>query len=381
MNLHLRHIEQVKRFAVIVHSLGVEAIGCVTWLKQLQLFTLEEAVLEGEHGCTVLAAVDRHTHDLIIADILAVAVVLTVGRRTEVKACVILPMADLVYFIKAELRHDIALRIGKISIGRRAVCAGHAGRVIRGLVAALDFEGIDASLDKLRNVLDHAHILGIIQIGAAAVLLDREKFAGTLFLHQGVIPAAGLCTRAVVCITAGHVLRNQAAAGIGNAHCAVDKGLDFQRFWRFGTDFSDLLKRELACEDDAFSAHVRPEVCSLGIENAGLGRDVHRNLGRVSARHAKHAYIRDDECVRACVLQQLQIGRKRRKVSVGRHNIDCNVALDAVRMRVGNALAQRIIVKVGCSGTHAEARSGHIDRIRAVGNAKPHFVQIACGRQ
>jgi len=52
-----------------------------------------------------------------------------------------------------------------------------------------------------------------------------------------------------------------------------------------------------------------------------------------------------------------------------------------VRMRVGNALAQRVIVKVGCSGTHAEARSGHIDRIRAVGNAKPHFIQIACGRQ
>ena len=46
MNLHLRHIEQVKRFAVIVHSLGVEAIGCVTRLKQLQLFALEEAVLD-----------------------------------------------------------------------------------------------------------------------------------------------------------------------------------------------------------------------------------------------------------------------------------------------------------------------------------------------
>ena len=228
MNLHLRHIEQVKRFAVIVHSLGVEAIGCVTRLKQLQLFALEEAVLEGEHGCTVLTAVDRHTHDLIIADILAVAVVLTVGRRTEVKACVILPMADLVYFIKAELRHDIVLRIGKISIDRSAVCAGHASRVVRGLVAALDFEGIDAGLDKLRNVLDHAHILGIVQIGTAAVLFDREEFAGTLFLHQGVIPTAGLCTRAVVCITAGHVLRDQAAAGIGNAHCAVDKCLDFQ---------------------------------------------------------------------------------------------------------------------------------------------------------
>ena len=157
--------------------------------------------------------------------------------------------------------------------------------------------------------------------------------------------------------------------------------LDLKLLRGLCADLGDLLERKLAREHDTLGAFIRPVVCRLVVKDAGLSRDVNGHARRILPRHTQHAHIRDDERIRACVLQQLQIGRKRRKVAVGRHNINCNVALDAVRVRVGNALAQRVIVKVGCSGTHAEARSGHIDRIRAVGNAKPHFVQIACGRQ
>ena len=382
MYAHLRHVEQLALRALVISDvLRAEHIRRLTRLDQLQLFPIEKAVLECEHGFAAVVTLDRHADNLVLADILAVAVMLSVFLIAEVEAGVILAVADLIDLIAAELRQNEVFRVLFIGVDRGTVCTGDTGCIVRSFVTALNLERGNTGLDQLRNVLDHAHILGVIQVGAASVLLNREELPRTLLLHQRIIPAARLCTCAVVGVAAGHVLRDQAAAGVRNAHGTMNEGLNLEFLRGFGTDFGDLLKGKLTREHDTLGAFIRPVVCRLVVKDAGLSRDVHRNLGRVSARHAQHAYVRDDECVRACVLQQLQIGWKRRKVAVGRHNIDCNVALDAVRMRVSNALAQRVIVKVGCSGTHAEARSGHIDRIRAVGNAKPHFVQIACGRQ
>ena len=57
-----------------------------------------------------------------------------------------------------------------------------------------------------RQMVQHAQVIGGQKIGAPAVLFDGDVFAGALFLHQGVFPAAGLCTHTAVSIPADYVI-------------------------------------------------------------------------------------------------------------------------------------------------------------------------------
>ena len=139
---------------------------------------------------------------------------LAVLLAAEVEAGVILTVADLIDLVAAELRQNKAVRVFSVRIDRGTVCTGDTGCIVRSFVAALNLERGNTGLDQLRNVLDHAHILGVIQVGAASVLLDREELPRTLLLHQRIIPAARLCTGTMVGVAAGHVLRDEAAAGV-----------------------------------------------------------------------------------------------------------------------------------------------------------------------
>ena len=264
MHPHLRHVEQLAGCPLVVYrALRAEHIRRAARLDQLQLLAVEKAVLEGEHGGSVRIALDRHTDDLVLADILAVTVVLAVFRIAEVEARVILAVADLIHLVAAELWQNEALRVGLVGVDRSAVRARDAGGVVRGLVAALDLERVHARAHQLRDVLDHAHILAVIKVSAARVLLDRKVFAGAFFLHQRVVPAARLRARAVVGVAPGHVLRDQAAAGVRNAHRAVHERLDLQLLRRFRADLRDLVDGQLAREHDALRALLRPEIRGL----------------------------------------------------------------------------------------------------------------------
>ena len=50
-----------------------------------------------------------------------------------------------------------------------------------------------------------------------------EIFAGALFLHQGVLVAAGLGAGAPVGVPTRHIIGEQAAAGVGHAHGPVGR--------------------------------------------------------------------------------------------------------------------------------------------------------------
>lgn len=74
---HLRHVEQLALRALVISDvLCAEHIRRLTRLDQLQLFPIEKAVLECEHGFAAVVTLDRHADNLVLADILAVAVVL-----------------------------------------------------------------------------------------------------------------------------------------------------------------------------------------------------------------------------------------------------------------------------------------------------------------
>ena len=86
----------------------------------------------------------------------------------------------------------------------------------------------------------------------------------------------------------------------------ADKRLDLERVGGLGADLRNLVKRQLAREHHTLRAEIRPEVCRLIVEDAGLGRDVQRHLWGVFLRQPDHAHIRHDQRVRTRILQQLK---------------------------------------------------------------------------
>ena len=112
-------------------------------------------------------------------------------------------MADLLCLVHDPLRKRLTVHD---SIDAVTVRIRHAGNVIRGLCAALNFEARNAAFDELRNVLDHAHIAGIEDIRRFLILFDREHLIRTRALDEVIIPAARLRAIAVVCVSAGHIV-------------------------------------------------------------------------------------------------------------------------------------------------------------------------------
>jgi hypothetical protein len=109
-----------------------------------------------------------------------------------------------------------------------AVSAGNDGGIVGRLGATLDLQAVQSHLTQIVQMIDHAHITGVQDVRTLLVLLNGEILAGALLLHEGVVIAAGLGTGAAVGVAAGHIVAQQAAAGIADAHGAMDKGLDLQ---------------------------------------------------------------------------------------------------------------------------------------------------------
>ena len=101
----------------------------------------------------------------------------------------------------------IDLASGGHVINDMTVGTGDNGSIIGGFCAALDLDALYTRLCQLGNVVDHAHIAGIHDICSLFVLKDGKKFAGALFLHQGILITARLRTGTAIAVASGHVIR------------------------------------------------------------------------------------------------------------------------------------------------------------------------------
>ena len=112
-------------------------------------------------------------------------------------------------------------------------------------------------------MLDGAQILGVHDVGAVLVFLDRHQFAGALLLFeqpdlacravyvaagvffagfQLIAPAAGVGAAALIRVAPVKVAGKQAAPRIGDAQCAMNKDLELD-IRAFLTDFGDFVER------------------------------------------------------------------------------------------------------------------------------------------
>ena len=104
-----------------------------------------------------------------------------------------------------------------------------------------------------------------------------------------------------------------------------------------------------------------------------------RNLWGILFRQRYDADISCDDCIRAAVLQQCQIIGQCCKIVIGRDDVYGGIALNAVRMRLGNAGTQLVGTEVCRSSTHTEGLTAHIDRVRTVCDGIFHFFKVTSG--
>ena len=90
-------------------------------------------------------------------------------------------------------------------------------------------------------MLDHAQVLGVEDIGSALILINRHILARSGLLHNRVLPTARMRTGSLISVSSYQEVAQQAAAGIRNTHCSVDKALNLHILRNMGTDLPDFL--------------------------------------------------------------------------------------------------------------------------------------------
>ena len=87
-----------------------------------------------------------------------------------------------------------------------AIGAGHNGGIVSGLGASFYFQAIHTGIHQIVQMIDHAHIAGIHDIGALFVFKYGEILTRAFFLHQRILIAARLRASATVAVAAGHIV-------------------------------------------------------------------------------------------------------------------------------------------------------------------------------
>ncbi len=153
------------------------------------------------------------------------------------------------------------------------------------LHAPFDFQAGKACVVEVRQIRQEAEVLGVEDIRSPFIFDDGEILAWPLFFDDVVLEAAALDTFTAVrvAVALGEIIAQQAAAGIGNAHGAVDEAFQFD-IGDFGVDFLDVAEAHFAGHDDARCAVVMPEFRRRPVGRIGLGRHVDGQVGDDSCR-------------------------------------------------------------------------------------------------
>ena len=90
-------------------------------------------------------------------------------------------------------------------------------------------------------MLDHAQILGVEDVSAALIFVNRHILARSGLFHNGIFPAARMRAGTLVCISSHQEIAQQAPPGIGNTHGSVNEAFDLHIVRNVCTDFFNFL--------------------------------------------------------------------------------------------------------------------------------------------
>ena len=292
-----------------------------------------------------------------------------VGRRRleNGEAPGIGPVGNLFQFVEPFLADREVFRIGFVGIEGLAIDLGHGGDVMDALHAPFDLQAGKACVVEVRQIRQEAEVLGVEDIRSPFIFDDGEILAWPLFFDDVVLEAAALDTFTAVrvAVALGEIIAQQTAAGIGNAHGAVDEAFQFD-IGHFGVDFLDVAEAHFAGHDDARCAVVMPEFRRRPVGRIGLGRHVDGQVGHELPGHGEDARIGDEDGVDADVAQVHEVIRQGLKVVVVREDIDRHVDVLAPGMGVVDGFLQFFIGKVVAESPQAEGLPSQVDGIGTV---------------
>ena len=161
-------------------------------------------------------------------------------------------MGNLFQFIEPFLTDREVFRIGFIGVEGFTVDLGHRGHIMDALHTAFDLKARQAGVVEVRQVRQKAEVLRVKNIGSPFIFDNRKILTRPFFFNDVVLKAAALDALAAVgiAVALGEVVAEQAAAGIGNAHGAVDEAFEFHRRHLFVNGL-DVSQADFAGHDDA----------------------------------------------------------------------------------------------------------------------------------
>jgi len=252
-------------------------------------------------------------------------------------------------------------------------------------------------------MLQGSQVLGVHNVGAVFIFLDRHLYAGTAvffqqvnlfsrfgcidcldvtaYIHAGifylVIPAARICAAALVGIAVVEIPGQQAAAGKCHAQCTVHEHLQFH-LRAVLADFFNLVEGEFARQDDAFNALLLPEADAGVVHGIGLYRQMYCGVGPAFTNHQDQPRVCHDERIRT-------------QFHDGFHVLDKSFYFRVVRQGVAGEEKQlagsvdfpdafcKVIQLVKIIVAHPQAVAGHagIHGIGTVGDRVAQIIQVA----
>ena len=161
------------------------------------------------------------------------------------------------------------------------------------------------------------------------------------------------------------VAGKQAAAGIGDAQCAVHEYFQFD-VGAFLADFGDFVHAQFARQDDAFHADVLPEFHAPIVGGVGLHGQVHGHVGVFVAHFHNQAGVGHDECVGFHGDEGLHVGVEGFELAVVWQGVHGEVEFFAARVGFADALLQHVqFGKFVVAGAQGVARAAGIHGIGA----------------
>ena len=193
-----------------------------------------------------------------------------------------------------------------------------------------------------------------------------------------VFPAAGLCTFAVVRVSSGQIIRQQAAAGEGNAHGPVNKHFQAKLRRTMLTNTADFLHAALPGKNHGIRTEIIQERGGFTVQHPELGADMLCAFRRITLRHAKKAQIRQNQCIRLQILQERKVIRYKHKFLLTGKHIAGNIGLFPLTVDQADCPFQIRILKTDRPGAHAKQPACKINSIRPVEERRMNPIQIPC---
>ena len=264
--------------------------------------------------------------------------------------------------------HFIFIRLaegaGSQQINALAVAGGDGRHVLRALEAALQLDGAGAGLDKVGQVVAHAHVAGaepgggfaLISIGQTAGLGAAATVAGASADHGG----------------------EQALAADRHALGAMAKDLHLDTHVGRLADFA---QGALAGQHDATQPVLLAEFRAGRVVQRHLGGRMHRQIREAGAAEVHHAQILHEDGVHLDLVEQPQHILYAGEFPILDEGIDRHMHADVVQMGEMHGLAELGFIKIASAGAGREGRVAQIDRVSASCSGPVEGFPVARGSQ